>query len=579
MSSRSGVRTRLSSRFITYYAITYLVMIGLLGFGFDRSARSALLEQVDDSLLSVAQLGSDVLPEEESGYPGWAGTIFDSSGFRTTLITVDGVVLADSHSEPAVMENHLDRPEVQIALTGEPGRDSRISESTGAAQRYLALPPSKGLMVRTSVPTRVIDDALWDVRRSVIVAASALGLFGVVLMSYLARRLARPISELTDQAIAVADGEFGVSTGRSGIEELDQLGLAISVMANRLGSRVSDAEQATATLEVVLGALPQGTILIDPEDRVLYVNSAAHALLGAIPESLSNVAPLQFQNAVREARMTKQPDIRELDHGSPVRRLRGVATPFTSDDRVLLFVMDITERERTDSIRRDFVANASHELKTPVSTIIASTEALQIALARGDPSAAGFAEQIAGSARQLDLLVADLLDLSRLEKETPETAPVRLDSLVRDEVERIRGRSESEGIHLEVTTEQVTAPANHRDLAIATRNLLDNAVRHTAAGGSIEVVVRREGSNAAVSVTDTGEGIPSRDIERVFERFYRVDSARSRGTGGTGLGLSIVKHVAESHGGAVSVESGLGVGSTFTIRLPAAPESEAPTGN
>ncbi|MGH3650949.1 MAG: sensor histidine kinase, partial [Acidimicrobiia bacterium] len=333
------------------------------------------------------------------------------------------------------------------------------------------------------------------------------------------------------------------------------------------------------TLQVVLGALPQGTILVDGDDRIVYANPSAHTILGSVPAELSALAPLQFQTAVRQARARRDRETRTVDHGSPARRLRGVATPFTGEARVMLLIVDITERERTDSIRRDFVANASHELKTPVSTIIASSETLQMALDRGDPSAAGFAEQIAASARQLDLLVADLLDLSRLEKEIPETAPVRLDHLVRDEVERIRGRRESEGIHLEVTTEQLTAPANHRDLAIATRNLLDNAVRHTAAGGSITVVVRREGTDAVVSVTDTGEGIPSRDIERVFERFYRVDSARSRGTGGTGLGLSIVKHVAESHGGTVSVESGLGVGSTFTIRLPAAPQSEAPTAN
>jgi two-component system sensor histidine kinase SenX3 len=245
-----------------------------------------------------------------------------------------------------------------------------------------------------------------------------------------------------------------------------------------------------------------------------------------------------------------------------------VATPFTGDDRVLLLVVDITERERTDTIRRDFVANASHELKTPVSTIIASAEALQIAVERGDPSASGFADRIEGSARQLDRLVGDLLDLSRLEKDKPELAPVRLDQLVRDEVERMRKEAEIRSIDVDLATEVVTAMVNHRDVAIAVRNVLDNAVRYTSEGGSIRVDVARDDDTATVSVTDTGEGIPTRDIDRVFERFYRVDSARSRATGGTGLGLSIVRHVAESHGGSVAVESELGVGSTFTMRVP-----------
>jgi two-component system sensor histidine kinase SenX3 len=225
------------------------------------------------------------------------------------------------------------------------------------------------------------------------------------------------------------------------------------------------------------------------------------------------------------------------------------------------------------------VANASHELKTPVATIIASSEALQIALDRGDESALWFADRIEGSARQLDRLVGDLLDLSRLERESPETAPVRVDRLVRDEVERVRGEAEAKHIGVDFESEELTIAANHRDVAIAVRNVLDNAVRYTGDGGSIVVAVRKQGSEALVSIADTGEGIPTRDTERVFERFYRVDSARSRVTGGTGLGLSIVKHVAESHGGSVSLESELGVGSTFTIHLPLASGGEVTGGN
>jgi two-component system sensor histidine kinase SenX3 len=377
----------------------------------------------------------------------------------------------------------------------------------------------------------------------------------------------------------VAGGEPDVQPRRSRVEELDQLGLAISAMADRLGTRLSDAEQATSTLGVVLGALPQGTILVDGDDRIVYVNAAAGEILGALPESLVNLAPLQFQNAVREARFSKKTRTKVLDRGSPVRRLRGVATPFTDDDRVLLLVVDITERERADSIRRDFVANASHELKTPVATIIASSEALQIALDRGDDSATAFAGRIESSARQLDRLVTDLLDLSRLEKESPELHPTRLDRLVRDEVERIRGEAVAKGIEIEVRTDEVTATINHRDVAIAVRNILDNAIRYTAEDGSIVVTVAVDGAVALVTVSDSGEGVPTRDNERIFERFYRVDSARSRATGGTGLGLSIVKHVAEGHGGSVSLDSELGVGSTFTIRLPVAPKGESPEVN
>jgi two-component system phosphate regulon sensor histidine kinase PhoR len=579
MTSPQRPTTKLSSRFLVYYAVSYLVLIGLMALVADRATRSALIEDVDENLVVSARIAAESLPDDADEYQAWAQRIFAASGMRTTLIATDGVVLADSHSDPTVMENHLERPEVQIALTGEVGEDQRVSDSTGFEQRYVALPPVDGLIVRTSLPTRVVDDRLSDVRTTILVAAAALGLVGILVVAVLARRLTQPIGELTAQALAVSEGQSEISPRRSRVWELDQLGLAISTLADRVGSRLADAEQTTATLEVVLGALSQGTILFDGANRVVYANPSAYSILGAVPDELAGLAPLQFQNAVRDARDNREQEVRELDHGTPTRRLRAVATPFTGDDRVLLLVVDITERERTDSIRRDFVANASHELKTPVSTIIASSEALQIALERRDDSASGFATRIEHSARQLDRLVADLLDLSRLEKDQPELAPLRIDHLVRDEVERIRADAEAKGLSVELTLEAVTAMANHRDIAIGTRNLLDNAVRYTPEGGSLTVVVSRDGREAVISVTDTGEGIPTRDTERVFERFYRVDSARSRATGGTGLGLSIVKHVAESHGGSVSVESELGVGSTFTIRLPIDEEGEAPGGN
>jgi two-component system sensor histidine kinase SenX3 len=237
---------------------------------------------------------------------------------------------------------------------------------------------------------------------------------------------------------------------------------------------------------------------------------------------------------------------------------------------------DVTERERAASVRRDFVANASHELKTPVSSIIASSEALQLAVRRGDVSAADFARQIEDSAIQLDRLVADLLDLSRLERDEPEVEPLSLGHLVREEVERVRSRAEEAGVELTLDLTDVEVAGSRRDLAIAIRNLLDNAIRHTPSGGKIGAELEVMGEEAVLRIEDTGEGIPTRDVERVFERFYRVDNARSRATGGTGLGLAIVKHVVESHGGIVGVESELGAGSTFTVRLPVLDEQTSP---
>ena len=559
--------TRLSTRFVVYYALTFLVLIGLAGFVFERTAREALIEEVRENLEVGARLASQSLPEDQADYQEWAESVFEAGSFRVTLIDRDGAVVGDSHSDPEVMENHGDRPEVVAAKAGDVGSARRVSASTGFEQLYVALPSDDGLIVRVSVPTRVVDAELSAVRGSIIFAVLMVGLVGIVVVALVARRTVRPIAELTEQSRDVAKGRLDVSPRRSRVAELDQLGLAISSMAETLGSRIEEAEQATATLESVLAAIPQGTILIDENDSVVYVNQAALGLVGAMPDDLSGLSPLQLQIAAREARVKAEPETRFFDHGKPTRRIRAVATPFP-DGRVLLIVVDITDRDRTDSIRRDFVANASHELKTPVSTIIASSEAMQIALSRGDESAMVFASRIEESASQLNRLVSDLLDLSRLEREELDSSPIRLDLIARDEVERVRVRAEEKDLSLDLDVTELTVDGSHRDLAIALRNLLDNALRYTPEGGAVTVRVYREEEEAVLRVTDSGEGIPTRDRERVFERFYRVDSARSRQTGGTGLGLSIVKHVAESHGGSVELESELGVGSSFTMRLP-----------
>jgi signal transduction histidine kinase len=314
--------------------------------------------------------------------------------------------------------------------------------------------------------------------------------------------------------------------------------------------------------------MPQGTVLFSAEDQVVYANPSAQELLGAVPDTLAGLAPFSFQNAVRECRERQHPVERVADHGKPVRRLRALATPFSGDDRILLIVVDVTDLDRVASIRRDFVANASHELKTPVSAIIASSEALQIAVERKDDSSLGFAQQIERSARQLDRLVGDLLDLSRLEREQPELEPLSLDLLVREEMERLRPVADEKTIEITVELAPAQIAGSRRDIAIAVRNLLDNAVRYTGTGGSVGAVLDIVGQEVILRISDTGDGIPTRDLARVFERFYRVDAARSRSTGGTGLGLAIVKHVVESHGGSVDVESELGRGSVFTVRFP-----------
>jgi signal transduction histidine kinase len=401
-----------------------------------------------------------------------------------------------------------------------------------------------------------------------VLAGVIAGLLGIVVVGLVTRRIALPVTRLTQQTMDIAAGQRTLKPSRSRVRELDQLGMAISTLSDDLNSKLYESERASAALDVVLGALPQGTILIGADDRVGYANRAAETLIGPIPETLHALSPFALQSAATECRDSADPVARDFDHGRPVRRLRVEATPFSGERQVLLIVTDITDTERTAAIRRDFVANASHELKTPIASIIASAEALRIAAAHDPTSAVRFADQVEASSRQLNDLVSDLLDLSHLEREEPEMIPLDLGQVVREQVERIRSRAESAGVTLEVAADAVQVLGNSEALATALRNILDNALRHTDGGDVIRASVTSEGGFAVVAIADTGEGIPIREQERIFERFYRVDAARSRTTGGTGLGLSIVKHAVEGHGGHVEVDSELGVGSTFRLVLP-----------
>ena len=566
MSSRGPGRTPLALHFLLYFAVVFLVLIGIMAWFLSRSADAAFTEETLDQLESAARISTVDMPVETADLQTWVDTTADAGGYRYTVIDQDGVVLADSHSDAANMENHSDRPEIVAAIDGDTGRVARASDTTGFDQFYVAMPTDNGLILRLSASADDVAAETWPYRRTLILLPIVVGVIGLLVAAWLAGRMSRPIVELTGHTKALS--ENGPKPPRSNVLEIDELATAIADLDASNRSRLLETVRASSTLEVVLGAMPQGTILFDEDDSVVYANPSAQSLLGAVPETLSGLVPFSFQDALVEARETGAATTLLAEHGKPVRQLRGIAPPFADDKRILLVVVDVTERERAASVRRDFVANASHELKTPVSAIIASSEALQLAVERGDESAVRFASQMEGSARQLDRLVTDLLDLSRLERDEPELDPLSLDHLVQEELERVRAVADERGIDVTLQVAPTQVAGSRRDVAIAVRNLLDNAIRYTPSGGSIGAELEVVGDDAVLRIRDSGEGIPTRDLDRVFERFYRVDSARARATGGTGLGLAIVKHVVESHGGSVSVESELGAGSTFTVHLP-----------
>lgn len=398
-----------------------------------------------------------------------------------------------------------------------------------------------------------------------ISGALGLGPYGLVLL-----RLRGALVGLGHAAEDLSGGRPGTEPRPTGIEEVDRLADSLREAGRHFRDTEDALRRERALLEVVLEALPGGILLVEADDQVAYSNSACRQMLGTVGDPSGRLALRQIRRLVTRARDSDQFYEEILQRGYPERTLAARAFTIDAEGRALVIVLDLTESRRVETMRRDFVTDASHELKTPVASVLASAEALQMALEHDPASIRMFADRILSSALRLSRLISDLLDLSRLEAQEPVPDDFDLEEVVISEVEQYVHSARRKDIAFSVQTTAAAVKGSSAELGLAIRNLCDNALRYTEEGGRISVTLDRRSGDAALTVTDTGVGIPGRDLGRIFERFYRVDVARSRGTGGTGLGLAIVKHVAERHGGKVMVESLLGEGSTFVLQIPLA---------
>ena len=331
-----------------------------------------------------------------------------------------------------------------------------------------------------------------------------------------------------------------------------------------------DALEDRRVRDLTLSTMHEGVLLIGSDARVAFANDAIHRHLPSAPASLDAVLPFSLRTAIEDSRERRAPNSVLVETGVPTRWLRVTITP-AADGATLVVIRDVTQQRQLESMRRDFVANASHELKTPAATIQAAAETLRHVVEDDPDAVPRFAMQLEREAIRLSRIVADLLDLSRLESGSSLDDLVSLGAAAREEGQRLEEAAAAAGVTVEVEASgERPVRGSQKDLALLVRNLVDNAIRYSHEGSQVRVDIDSEGDDVTVRVKDTGIGIPSKDIPRIFERFYRVDRARSRNTGGTGLGLAIVKHVVENHGGTMEVDSELGRGTTFTIRFPAA---------
>jgi two-component system phosphate regulon sensor histidine kinase PhoR len=362
-------------------------------------------------------------------------------------------------------------------------------------------------------------------------------------------------------------------------DDLPGLTYELNAITTRLRDRLDELTEERDRAGQILDALDDGVLLLDGAGRLLVANPAARSWFG-LPDNLRPGLPLQRVLGVpqvgalaEQAAESRTPVVGAVTVVFPeFRTLALRAFPLADrgpTGRIVVTMTDITQRRRLEVLRRDFVANASHELKTPVAAVRALAETLLTALPEDPEAGRRFAERIGREAERLDVLVRDLLDLSRVERGTLDVEPVDLVGLAKEVVGGYADRAEERRIKLRTELEpRVSMRGDRAQLGLLLSNLVDNALRYTSAKGTVCVRLDATETRAVLQVADTGEGIPAGELPRIFERFYRVDKARTRETGGTGLGLAIVRHVAESHGGTVQVDSELGRGSTFTVTLP-----------
>jgi len=520
-------------------------------------------------------------------------SVGDTTDTRFTVIDRSGQVLADSEADPDVLENHADRPEVRQALAGNESRARRYSTTLGQDLVYVAVPLassdaawSEGV-VRLAQPASRIDATLAASWRIPLIVWAVLLAPTVIAAYLLSRSISRPVQRLVDMTTHVAEGDLAARNAVHRRDELGQLAEALNDMAAQLERRASELDRELERSRGVLRAMSEAVVLVDSEGRLIRSNPAAAAVLDASLEGREGEPLVHLARAFPALRLaeatheTGRPltEVVELPDG---RSLAVETVPLQPDYRgeghTLFVVRDETQRRNTEAVRRDFVANASHELKTPLASLSLLVDTLSVALHEDPKKAAECVEKLRFETQRLANLTNDLLTLSQLEEEPVASssgpAPVDLARLAHETAAEMEPLAAARQQDLQVQTpEELLIPGDSADLETLIRNLLDNAIRYTQEAGHISLSIHTAEDKTGeplvqLSVQDDGEGIPAADQERIFERFYRVDKARSRETGGTGLGLSIVKHVAESHGGWVTVDSTLGVGSNFTVSLP-----------
>jgi two-component system, OmpR family, phosphate regulon sensor histidine kinase PhoR len=564
-----------ATRLVAGTLLVLVLAVAVLLFVAERSLRGDLVGDIERSLESEAGLIREALPPDSLSWGESVQRLAKNQGnHRITLVDATGRVRADSDSFPGpvpAIENHLDRPEIREALDGRVGVATRQSETVGRQMLYVAVPGGPGA-IRVATDLRQVDEVVHRAQAAVVGAALFALLVGALLALIAGRSIARPLTQITAAARAIAAGS-PPRFPRSGVPDIDALVQALRQMHRQLADRFDELRREQAETAALVESMVEGVVAADERGRIVTANPAARRLLGYDPlDPLPDLAELfrvkaarEVVNAVLTGAAVQDREV-DLDGRSVLLNAR----PLPAGGAVLV-MHNLTELRRLEAVRRDFVANVSHELKTPLTSISGYAETL-LSLPPDPEMARVFLGTILGNARRMQRLVDDLLDLSRIEsgRWQPTRTEIDVVSAAREAWTEVGARPESRQVEFSVQVDPGAEKvcADHDAVRQVLTNLLENSLRHTPAGGEIACLGRREGNGIVLAVRDNGTGITREHLPRIFERFYRADLSRSREEGGTGLGLAIVKHLVEAHGGRVWAASERGKGTTVNCWFP-----------
>ena len=588
-----SIRWRMTSMYLIIIALSLSIIGGYFIWRLEIFYMDNLKTQMLSETKILIELFS-VLQEEgtfEKKVDEICKKVGRETGNRVTFVAADGSVLGDSHEEIALMENHLQRPEIQKALEQGSGAAQRFSSTIDKDMYYLALlmddlNPEAGF-VRLSVPLSHINDNIAQMRL-ILVSWLLLALFLAALLSLrFSRRLIRPLDEIGMVARAITSGDFDQRVQVQTRDELGVLGQTINRMGETLKEKVQQISREKSKLESVMSAMTSGVVLCDSRGTINFINEAAFKIFGLEGEKIVGL-PLQaairnylLYEKMQEVMHSREMKSFELNLFFPEPRVVQVhMVPITGDTgyeiiSVLAVLHDITGIRSLERMRSEFVANVSHELRTPLTTIKGYAETLLDKDNRRDPEKVEhILTVIDKEAGRLARLLKDLLNLSQIEssKAVMKKQKVDITPVVKEAVALLYKQAAEKSLQVELESPEQDIPTITGDpdwLLQLFIDILDNSIKYTPAEGRITLTVTGQLSEVVVSISDTGIGIPSKNLPYIFERFYRVDKARSRSVGGTGLGLAIVKHIVDAHGGRVEVHSSVGEGTTFLVYLPA----------